>query len=177
MSLLGTSSRRVALGLGSSLGDRRASLELAIRRLNAHPGLAVSRVSSWRRSPPMRGSVARGWFLNGVALLQVEIPLPDLMSFCKRMEAEAGRRAVHWGDRPLDLDILLSEGEFFDSPPLRVPHPGIAYRDFVLTPLAEVWPEAVDPRSGAPWATLPLPVGPLSFSIGRMRNISRCPQA
>ncbi|MBN2801072.1 MAG: 2-amino-4-hydroxy-6-hydroxymethyldihydropteridine diphosphokinase [Deltaproteobacteria bacterium] len=167
--------RRVAIGLGSSLGDRRGRLELTVRQLHQLPGLEVLRVSRWRRSPPLRGSVARGWFLNGVVLVGSQLPMPELMRRCQSLERRAGRRSVHWGDRPLDLDLLLAEGECWDTPPLTLPHPAIAQRDFVLLPLLEVWPEAVDPRSGQGWARAPRPRGPLSFPTGVMGRLSAAP--
>lgn len=143
----------VALGIGSSLGDRVAHLTVALRRLNAMPQIRVMRVSRLYRTPPMRGGTARGWFLNAVARVQTDLTAEALLDVCRRLEEDAGRRrARFWGDRPLDLDILLIDARVIDTDTLRVPHPGIAQRPFVHRPLAEVWPDAVDARTGLLWA-------------------------
>lgn len=158
---------RVALGLGSNLGDRRSTLELVVCRLAVHPGLRLLRASRWYRTPPMRGGTASGWFLNGVALVECGVPLEDLLDFCIGLEASAGRRRQRfWGDRPLDLDLLLAEGVVRDDPRLTLPHPGIAERPFVLQPLLEVWPAARDPRTGTPWADRRPAPGPRPVAVG-----------
>lgn len=162
---------RVAIGLGSSLGDRRAQLELAVRRLAAHPGLTLLRVSRWYRTPPMRGGTARNPFLNGVALFECTLSLEELLTHCVCIEELAGRRrGSHWGDRTLDLDVLLADDCVVARPELRVPHPGIADRSFVIVPLLEVWPDATDPRTGLRWADSshsatprPVPAGVLAL--------------
>lgn len=142
---------RIAIGLGASLGDRRRTLERAIRQLDASPDLDLLGVSRWYRTPPMRGGTATGWFLNGVALFEARIAPPELLARCIALETAAGRRrARYWGDRPLDLDVLVAEGWTSDAPDLVVPHPGIAQRSFVWWPLREVWPEAVDALPGPP---------------------------
>lgn len=170
---------RVAVGLGSNLGDRRATLELVVRKLDAHPGLRVLRTSRWYRTPPMRGGTASGWFLNGVVLLDCEIPLVDLLDLCIALEERAGRRRSRfWGDRSLDLDVLHAEGVIRDDPRLTLPHPGISDRPFVLEPLHEVWPDARDPRSGALWAQSRPAPGPRPVPIGipaRSRALGRPP--
>ena len=161
------SPRRIAVGLGSNLGDRRAILERTLQRFRVHPGIEVERASRWYRTPPMRGGTAHGWFLNGVAVLTVESPLGALLEWFRALEAEAGRRRTRpWGDRALDLDILLAEDVVQTTPDLTVPHPGIASRPFVLVPLLEVWPAASDPHTGRPWSeAVPAP-GPQPVPVG-----------
>lgn len=98
------------------------------------------------RTPPLPGGAARNWFLNGVALLRTDLDAGALLERCVALEALAGRRRkLHWADRPLDLDILLVEDECIEREGLVVPHPAIASRPFVLEPLLQVWPDAVDP--------------------------------
>ena len=160
---------RAAIGLGSSVGARRANLERALRRLAHTPGLALIRVSAWVRTPPLRGGSARGHFLNGVALFECDLSPEELLARCVALEKEAGRRrARRWGDRTLDLDVLLLDGVVIDTGHLRVPHPAIADRPFVLQPLLEVWPEAVDPVSGRRWASFPPAPGPRAHIAGRV---------
>lgn len=157
----------VAVGLGSSLGDRRAILERTVQRLRARPGVRVERVSRWYRTPPMRGGTARGWFLNGVALLEVDLPVDVLLAWFRELEHDAGRRRTRfWSDRPLDLDILLADDLVREDPLLTVPHPGIARRPFVLVPLLEVWPDARDPRSGQRLSELGPAPGPRPVPVG-----------
>ncbi|MFT6142310.1 MAG: 2-amino-4-hydroxy-6-hydroxymethyldihydropteridine diphosphokinase [Myxococcota bacterium] len=100
----------------------------------------------------MRGGTARGFFLNAVAKIETELTAEVLLDICRTLEENAGRRrARFWGDRPLDLDILLVDGRVIETSTLRVPHPGIAQRPFVHRPLLEVWPDAVDARTGRLW--------------------------
>lgn len=137
---------KVAIGLGASLGDRRRTLERTVARLAVRPGFSLLAVSRWYRSPPMRGGTANGWFLNGVALFDVALTPWEVLDACRALEDDAGRRrARYWGDRPLDLDVLLAEGWSSDHPALTVPHPGIAQRPFVAIPLREAWPDAPAP--------------------------------
>ena len=158
---------RIAVGLGASIGRRRAALELALASLSSGPNIELLRTSKWYRTPPMNGGSARGWFVNGVALFACEIDPPTLLERCRRLERRMGRRrGQHWGDRPLDLDLLLAEGVISDDTDLTLPHPGIASRRFVLSPLLEVWPDALDPRTGLLWSQCPTPPGPRPAPIG-----------
>jgi 2-amino-4-hydroxy-6-hydroxymethyldihydropteridine diphosphokinase len=136
---------KLALGLGASLGPRRATLERTLARLDARPDVAVLRVSRWYRSAPMSGGTARGLFLNGVALLDLKMTPRAFLDLCRGLEHDAGRRrARYWSDRPLDLDLLVADGLRSDDPDLTLPHPGVLSRAFVYWPLLEVWPEALD---------------------------------
>ena len=146
---------KVAIGLGSSLGDRAAHLELALRQLAAHPGLQCRAVSRWVWSPPLKGGQARGWFLNGVAVFEAMVHLEELLDVCSGLEERAGRRrTVHWGDRPLDLDLLVAQGVACSTPRLTLPHPEVSCRPFVLQPLLEVWPDAFNDRTGERFAAV-----------------------
>lgn len=157
----------VAIGLGSSLGRRRTQLELAIKQLASKDGLRLLRVSRWYLTPPMAGGTARCPFLNGVALFETKLNPEEVLDHCRTLESTAGRRrARFWGDRPLDLDILMYGSRISDDPTLTLPHPAIAQRPFVLTPLIEVWPDAVNPRTDEPWRAAPNPLGPTPVAIG-----------
>lgn len=172
---------RLAIGLGVSLApatpsagacprhvaDRATQLRIAVATLAVTPGLTLIRVSRWWSSPPMRGGSARNPFLNAVALFRCTARLEDVLDRCQRLEARAGRRRNrHWGDRPLDLDLLLAEGIVRSEDRLALPHPGIPSRPFVIGPLMEVWPDAVDPRDGTPYRGAPTPTGPRAWPIG-----------
>lgn len=157
----------LAIGLGSSLGQRRATLEQTVRKLAAGPGMELVRTSRWIRTPPLRGGTARNWFLNGVALFRTTLEPHAILDRCVALERAAGRRRVRfWGDRPLDIDLLLLEGQIVHTERLTLPHPAITRRPFALGPLLEVWPDAVDPTTGIAYAALPPPSGPRPHPVG-----------
>lgn len=165
---------RLAIGLGSSLGDRAKTLSLAVRSLAADPGLRLLRASRWVRTPPLRGGHAKNWFLNGVALFDSGLTPEEVLERCVRLERRAGRRrAVRWGDRSLDLDLLLAEGLVRQTPSLVLPHPSITLRPFVLDPLLEVWPDAADPRTGTLYRVAWPAPGPKPIPVGSIDPLPR----
>lgn len=91
------------------------------------------------------GGPPQGDFLNAVVAIRTSLPARTILGITQSLEHEAGRAAVtereHWGPRPLDVDILIIEGESIDEVDLQVPHPRISSRAFVLVPLLEVAPE------------------------------------
>jgi 2-amino-4-hydroxy-6-hydroxymethyldihydropteridine diphosphokinase/dihydropteroate synthase len=142
----------VYLGLGSNLGDRRAHLARALDMLPAH-GVLVVRVSPVVESPAMLPDDAPAdWnqpFLNLVAQCRTAASPEDVLAALKLIERELGRvDRGRWAPRPIDLDILLWGRETFATEKLRVPHPGIAERAFVLTPLAALAPRLTIPGLG-----------------------------
>jgi 2-amino-4-hydroxy-6-hydroxymethyldihydropteridine diphosphokinase len=143
------SARLVAIGLGSSLGDRRRMLDRTVALLSRTPGFTLVSVSRWYRSAPMPGGTATGWFLNGVAVFRCERSPHEILDVCRALEARAGRRrARHWADRTLDLDVLHVEGVRSADADLTLPHPGVAERAFVWWPLLEAWPEVASSLGG-----------------------------
>ncbi len=139
-----------AVGLGSNLGDRRARLSAAVRRLGA-AGTVVA-VSSLYETAPI-GGPSQGPFLNAVAVVDTGLTPRALLDHCLSVEREAGRRRrIRWGPRSLDLDLLLYD-RVVAEPGLQVPHPRLAARRFALEPLAEAWPEAALP-DGTPVTAL-----------------------
>jgi 2-amino-4-hydroxy-6-hydroxymethyldihydropteridine diphosphokinase len=88
-------------------------------------------------------------FLNAVLELETALPPERLLAGLLAVEEAAlRRRAVHWGPRTLDLDLLLHGDAIRSSPSLTLPHPGLAARRFVLAPLAELVPDLAVPGSG-----------------------------
>jgi 2-amino-4-hydroxy-6-hydroxymethyldihydropteridine diphosphokinase len=137
------------IGLGSNLGDRRATLEGAIIALDATPGVRVLRTSSFHETEPVGGPPGQGPYLNAAASLETTLEPFDLLLALQSIEDRFGRvRTVRWGERTLDLDLLLFGDRVIEVPGLTVPHPRLAERRFVLAPLAEIAPRAVEPRSG-----------------------------
>ena len=139
---------RAFIGLGSNLGDRRGTLLGAIAALDATPGVIVKGVSSFYKTEPVGGPPGQGMFLNAAAELETTLEPLALLRILREIEARFGRvRTVRWAERTLDLDLLLFDQEIIDTPALCVPHPRLASRRFVLGPLAEIAPGAVDPVS------------------------------
>ncbi len=128
------------LGLGSNLGDRRQYLAEAVRRLHAGPGLQVMAVSAVYESSPV-GMAAQPDFLNLVVQVATSHPPHELLDQCLCIEAALGReRRERWGPRTIDIDVLLYGDVSIADENLTVPHPRMAERSFVLTPLAEIAP-------------------------------------
>ncbi|MDN8156363.1 2-amino-4-hydroxy-6-hydroxymethyldihydropteridine diphosphokinase, partial [Acinetobacter baumannii] len=120
------------IGLGSNLGDSRQILSEAIAKLKS---LGEVKVSKLYQSPPM-GPQDQPNYLNAVAQLKTELLPLDLLDQLQRFEQEAGRvRLRHWGERTLDLDLLIYGNEKIQNERLTVPHVGILQRDFVVIPL------------------------------------------
>ena len=144
----GAATVRAFLGLGSNLGDRWGHLRRAVDQLRAGNRAPVTAVSQVYETEPVGGPGDQGPFLNLVVELAVT-PGADpyqLLEECRRLEAAAGRvRAVRWGPRTLDADVLWIDGVALDDPELTVPHPRWLERRFVLIPLAQLAPDLVDP--------------------------------
>jgi 2-amino-4-hydroxy-6-hydroxymethyldihydropteridine diphosphokinase len=137
------------IGLGSNLGDRRATLEGAIAALAATPGVRVRGVSAFHKTEPVGGPPGQGAYLNAAAALETTLDPLELFHVLQTIEIRFGRvRTVRWGERTLDLDLLLFDDRIIQTSVLSVPHPRLAERRFVLAPLAEIAPRAVEPRTG-----------------------------
>jgi 2-amino-4-hydroxy-6-hydroxymethyldihydropteridine diphosphokinase len=140
---------RAMIGLGSNLGDRAALLDGALAALAATSGVRIVGVSSFCETEPVGGPPGQGPYLNAAAALETTLEPIDLLRALQAIEARFGRvRTVRWGERTLDLDLLLFDDRIIDSPELTVPHPRLAERRFVLEPLAEIAPDAVEPVTG-----------------------------
>jgi 2-amino-4-hydroxy-6-hydroxymethyldihydropteridine diphosphokinase len=140
---------RVYIGIGSNLGDRKANTLEAVDRVTKLPGTKVVRASSLYESEPLGD--AKTWFVNSVIEIETELGAEPMLKRLKAIEDAMGRKRVkgkRWGSRIIDLDILLSENEVVDKRNLRVPHPEMHKRRFVLMPLAELAPHVVHPGLG-----------------------------
>lgn len=123
------------IGLGSNLGDSRQILSEAISKLKT---LGMVKVSRLYQSPPM-GPQDQPNYLNAVAELNTDLAPLDLLDHLQRFEQEAGRvRLRRWGERTLDLDLLIYGNEKIHNERLTVPHIGILQRDFVVIPLLDL---------------------------------------
>lgn len=127
------------IALGSNLGDRRANLATAVRRLRAEPGSRVTAVSAFYETPPVGGPLGQGPYLNAALAFETNQSPDELLQFLHRIEHQLGRvRTVKDGPRTLDLDLLMYDDRVIYSPSLIVPHPRLHERAFVLVPLAEI---------------------------------------
>ena len=139
----------VYLGLGSNLGDRQRYLARALAALVAARAVRVVAVSPFIETAPVGGPSGQGMYLNAAAHVETDLEPAALLAELKSIEHRLGRRdGPRWGARPIDLDILLYDDLVFETPDLVIPHPRLAERRFVLAPLAEIAPDARDPRSG-----------------------------
>ena len=139
--------KKIYLGLGSNVGDRRATLDRGLEALNA-PDLRILRVSPIYETEP-QGLREQEWFLNLVAEAETSLFPRQLLQRIRRVEREFGRkRTVPNGPRTLDIDILFFARSIIQSADLQVPHPRYSERRFVLAPMADLAPDWRDPQSG-----------------------------
>ena len=141
-------SHKVYLGLGSNLGDCRKNLERAIRLIGDRVG-QVTRQSLFIETEPW-GFESPNKFVNAVILCETTRSPREVLLLTQQIERDMGRRKMvngQWSmvngqriyaDRPIDIDILLYDDVTIDEPDLKIPHPLMHQRDFVMIPLEEV---------------------------------------
>jgi 2-amino-4-hydroxy-6-hydroxymethyldihydropteridine diphosphokinase len=136
------------IGIGSNLGDRQKNCLEAVEKLKGRRGCEFITCSRWYLTRPV-GVEGQNWFVNGVACLAVEISARELLERLLSTEAGMGRvRTEKWGPRVIDLDLLLYGMDIINEADLKIPHPLMHLRRFVLVPLAEVGPELIHPVLG-----------------------------
>jgi len=139
---------RCFIGLGSNLADPKYQVSSAIDQIKQVEKTRFIQSSSLYSSPPM-GPQDQPDYVNAVLEIETELSAHSLLDKLQGIEQEHGRiRKRHWGERTLDLDLLLFGDVVIDDDRLKVPHPGIAERAFVLYPLAEIAPELTIPKLG-----------------------------
>jgi 2-amino-4-hydroxy-6-hydroxymethyldihydropteridine diphosphokinase len=134
---------RAYVGLGANLGEREETIRAAVAEL---PDVVA--VSPLRETDPV-GVTDQPRFLNGVAALETELAPRELLDVLLAVERRLGReRRERWGPRAIDLDLLLYGDEVIDEDGLKIPHPRLHERRFVLEPLADLAPQLVVPGLG-----------------------------
>jgi 2-amino-4-hydroxy-6-hydroxymethyldihydropteridine diphosphokinase len=142
------------VGLGANLGDPRARIEQALQDMKHLRNTKLGARSSLYRSAP-QGCAGQPDFLNAVARLDTGLPAGELLESLLAIERRHGReRRFRNAPRTLDLDLLLYGDETIDEPGLRVPHPRMHERAFVLAPLLELDPAISIPGRGRACALL-----------------------
>src|SRR5215203_3154064 len=140
-------STRIAISLGSNLGDRRAHLEYAVDALRLD--ITDMSVSSFVETQPVGVGPEHGAFLNAAIVGETQLSARMLLERLLEVEEERGRARPYWmAPRTLDLDLLLYGDSVIDEDGLTVPHPRFRERLFVLQPLAEIAPDMIDPVTG-----------------------------
>jgi 2-amino-4-hydroxy-6-hydroxymethyldihydropteridine diphosphokinase len=141
---------RVFVSLGSNLEDRFRHLQRAVDALRRLPKTTVDTFSSVYETEPV-GKKDQGDFLNAVLGMSTELTPRELSMHTKNIEIQEGRtKNERWGPRELDIDILYYDALILNDPVLRIPHPEIDNRRFVLIPLAEIAGDVIDPRHHQP---------------------------
>ena len=143
------------IALGSNLGNREANIRRAIDELAAHPHVTLIAISSLHTSEAVGGPLGQGAFLNAAAAVNTSLAPHELLDLLLAIESQLGRtREIPWGPRTIDLDLLLYDDQIIDEPGLRVPHPRMHERHFVLAPAAEIAAKMVHPQTGRTIANL-----------------------
>jgi 2-amino-4-hydroxy-6-hydroxymethyldihydropteridine diphosphokinase len=138
------------LGLGSNLGDRVDNINMAIKLLGGSGQVVVKAVSSLYETEPV-GTSDQTEFYNCAIRIETELDPHALLEQIKGIEVRLGRRpGTHLKPRPIDIDILLYDSTDLESIDLKIPHPRLTNRRFVLEPLLELGPELIDPVSSRP---------------------------
>lgn len=136
-------SQRVLLSLGSNI-DAARNIRAAVERIGALAEVLVERVSSLYASEKM-GTAATADFHNAAVIIQTDLSPNALLAAVNRIEDDLGRvRTVRWGDRTIDIDIILFGDIVMDTPALTLPHPEFRTRLFVLLPAVEIDPSLRD---------------------------------
>ena len=135
---------KVFLGLGSNLGDRQANIERAIELISERVGEVIRRSSLIETEP--WGFESENKFLNGVILCETTLTPRQVLRKTQKIERDMGRKKKTspsaksriYSDRGIDIDILLYDDLTVDEPDLKIPHPLMQEREFVMIPLKEI---------------------------------------
>lgn len=146
----------VYLSLGSNLGDRELMLRRAVQLIGERVG-RIERLSSFHETAPW-GFSSENMFINAAVCVSTSLSPRELLEATQDVERELGRKVKsvdgQYHDRPIDIDILLYDDIRVDEPDLKIPHPRMNERDFVMKPLGEILE-----------ISSPLPVSPMGGDV------------
>ena len=128
------------LGVGANLGDRRNNIALAVKKINQLSDTRIVRAAKIIETEALGGPKTQPKFLNTVLKIKTKLGPQVLLRKLKKIERELGRKktARRYGPRPIDLDILFYADRIVNTKNLKIPHPKIFQREFVLGPLSEL---------------------------------------
>ncbi|MEI6526667.1 MAG: 2-amino-4-hydroxy-6-hydroxymethyldihydropteridine diphosphokinase [Planctomycetota bacterium] len=137
------------ISLGANLGNTLETMRAASRLFQDSFGGAEVRLSSIFRTPAVGGPGGQGDFLNAMARVDHGLSVWEVWERIKRIETELGRQRLRrWESRRIDIDLILHDQELVWTPHLKVPHPRMSMRTFVLRPACEIAADLVDPVTG-----------------------------
>jgi len=135
----------VYIGLGSNIGNRKENMRAVYGHIIAIRGIQPVRCSRFYETVPV-GGPQQPMFLNAVLEVKTSLAPHELLKRFQRIEDLMGRtRSIKWGPRSIDIDILLYGDEIVDDEQLKIPHPLMHTRLFVLEPFVEIAPNVVHP--------------------------------
>jgi len=140
----------IYIGIGSNLGDRLRNCNRAVKEILAYPYVEFKSLSPWYLTEPV-GMISDRWFVNGVLSIKSYISALELLKILSRIESNMGRRrdkGNRYQSRTIDLDILFYGMDIVNEPELKIPHPEIKRRRFVLKPLSDISPMLIHPVEG-----------------------------
>ncbi|MFB6290729.1 MAG: 2-amino-4-hydroxy-6-hydroxymethyldihydropteridine diphosphokinase [Candidatus Bipolaricaulia bacterium] len=137
------------IGLGSNLGNRRKNIDNSLTLLTAKDDIElIAQASSYETEPI--GPV-QPWFINTAIKIATNSSPEQILKACKEVEQKIGRLdSLEWGPRLVDLDLLLVNGYVLEERDLKLPHPQLTERRFVLLPLVELEPDLMHPKLNIP---------------------------
>jgi 2-amino-4-hydroxy-6-hydroxymethyldihydropteridine diphosphokinase len=139
---------QVYIGVGSNLGNKKENFLEALLRVAKLPDTRILKESSLYESEPIGD--AKEWYVNGAIEIETKFKPDMLLKKFKNIERAMGRKKIkkRWGARIIDLDILLYDAAIVKKKSLRIPHPEMPSRKFVLLPLSEIAPQVIHPELG-----------------------------
>ena len=139
---------RVFLALGSNKGEREVYLKNALLALESDSEISIIAQSSIYETRPY-GNIPQKNYFNGVILIETSYSPDEIYLLIKKIEKEVGRTdSVRWGEREIDIDIILIDSLIFENKNITIPHKEYDLRDFVLVPMCEIDSELTDPKTG-----------------------------
>ena len=133
--------------LGTNLGDKEENLHLAVQRIEERIGRVIS-LSAFYATAPW-GFSSENAFLNAALCVETQLSPLEILKITQEIEREMGRtyKSVNgiYSDRVIDIDLLLYDDLILDTPELKLPHPLMHERDFVMRPLVEIAPDILHP--------------------------------
>lgn len=136
------------LGIGSNMGDKKGYLDFAVKEIRDSKFCQIKKISDFIVTEPV-GGIEQDNFLNGCIKIKTLFTPYGLLKFINNIEEKAGReRLIHWGPRTLDIDIIFYEDTIIYEENLKIPHPEIENRVFVLEPLCMIEPFFKHPGYG-----------------------------